>query len=1033
MCKLIRVLIILGILLIMVPFPVMADSGIPEPTIEGDRVYIDDDNVYLAATPHTIASSGWVEFTLISKKYEGDIDVAWGSNSVEGLNMSKPQLWRENVSHSVKEPYQVEVLQTIRFDTIEAFTILEPDSEPPDVGSPTNTKLIRFRVSDALYSPIDRATFTIAYQSIDQIDDTTADVTYYDWGTAYQDAIEVYDDWVPLPSNTLQQDYVAITQNINKWLHYTVDKPIQKDVTYKLRVWVDVPFAGLDTTSGEYFFAVKPSSESITQAWQAGHLYVLDPWYNSYWRYRKYITFDNSASSENLTDFPVLVTCNGTNFTFSEALADGGDIRFTDSDGTTLIEYFVDGWDTANTTATMWVKVPQINAASTTDNICMYWGNAGASTTGDTERVFGDWSSVSTCDALANWTGNTTGVGSVTPALDSVTYHDAPSSIKTAVVAAAAAVYTLAYEPAAGCDWDFSDNGSTLDFWFRSTSANISFTNSRVYLYDSDNDTIWWYMGYSATTWTNIVKPLNVYDGSSGTFDSDCVERVSIIITDDGVAANFDFWVDTVEERHGAVFAGVYNGSSAAVLNDATRYDNNGTIGGAAWLQSPDCLWRLSYDGNDYVDVPQSAAHDLTRYTLSALILDSNAVQGNRKIISKRSSSNSSATFQFGAEDAANWGNYWTASTVTKAANWALDTSDGAGHLVFLAKDNATAPLMYHNGASLGSAGNSDDPDYITEGVTLGCSRWSGARNGFWTGGMAIPLIYNYVLSDNWTDAAYKVIGNTFNTFVAAQALVALTTKAAIPTMTAAGTMAVTLSGNVTNLQGLPSCNVSFQYGALPYTTNTTETTVNATGNYTDNVYGLGVPGGTYSNRIQAVNSLGRGYGDNLTFTYTMPNITTLAADGVDMNGRITNMQTANSTAVWFDWGYTVGLGNSVLDSTATTTGDFAYDVSTIPVDPLQTVFYRIRVVNGAVSANGAIVSFSPARQVDAFTGYETMLLISPLLIIIGLLIGAGVLTFKGATEKNALVFGIGMALLAIAFFMLPLITDAIEAIRTTY
>lgn len=46
-------------------------------TIDGDTVYIDDENAYLSATPHTIVEDTWVTFQVRSKDYEGDIDACW--------------------------------------------------------------------------------------------------------------------------------------------------------------------------------------------------------------------------------------------------------------------------------------------------------------------------------------------------------------------------------------------------------------------------------------------------------------------------------------------------------------------------------------------------------------------------------------------------------------------------------------------------------------------------------------------------------------------------------------------------------------------------------------------------------------------------------------------------------------------------------------------------------------------------------------------------------------------------------------------
>lgn len=113
-------------------------------------------------------------------------------------------------------------------------------------------------------------------------------------------------------------------------------------------------------------------------------------WYNSDWDYRKNITFDNSAQASNLVNFPVQVALTSSNFDFSKAKTNGEDIRFTDSNGTTLLDYEIEKWDQAGEQAWIWVNVPQINSSSTTDSVYMYYGNAAAS---DAENPSGTWNS----------------------------------------------------------------------------------------------------------------------------------------------------------------------------------------------------------------------------------------------------------------------------------------------------------------------------------------------------------------------------------------------------------------------------------------------------------------------------------------------------------------------------------------------------------------------------------------------------------------------------------------------------------------
>jgi hypothetical protein len=100
-------------------------------------------------------------------------------------------------------------------------------------------------------------------------------------------------------------------------------------------------------------------------------------WWSPDWNYRKQITFNNSASSENLVDFPVRVALSSSNIDYSKTMDNGNDLRFTDSDGTTQLRYEIENWNEAGT-SNVWVKVPQIDTGSTTDSIWMYYGNRGA-------------------------------------------------------------------------------------------------------------------------------------------------------------------------------------------------------------------------------------------------------------------------------------------------------------------------------------------------------------------------------------------------------------------------------------------------------------------------------------------------------------------------------------------------------------------------------------------------------------------------------------------------------------------------------
>jgi hypothetical protein len=95
-------------------------------------------------------------------------------------------------------------------------------------------------------------------------------------------------------------------------------------------------------------------------------------WWNDEWSYRKTITIDNTAGSQTLTDYAVMVTIDTANLTAQGKMTPhGGDIRFV-ADNNELNFWVESGMDTNNTR--IWVKVPSIPASST-KTIYMYYGS----------------------------------------------------------------------------------------------------------------------------------------------------------------------------------------------------------------------------------------------------------------------------------------------------------------------------------------------------------------------------------------------------------------------------------------------------------------------------------------------------------------------------------------------------------------------------------------------------------------------------------------------------------------------------------
>ncbi len=89
------------------------------------------------------------------------------------------------------------------------------------------------------------------------------------------------------------------------------------------------------------------------------------------------IVFRGYDSGATLTNFPALVTLSEDMDEFSYGgfvSSSGGDLRFADSDGTTVIPYEIEKWNNGGR-STVWVQVPEL-AGTGSDYIWAYWGNA---------------------------------------------------------------------------------------------------------------------------------------------------------------------------------------------------------------------------------------------------------------------------------------------------------------------------------------------------------------------------------------------------------------------------------------------------------------------------------------------------------------------------------------------------------------------------------------------------------------------------------------------------------------------------------
>jgi hypothetical protein len=88
-----------------------------------------------------------------------------------------------------------------------------------------------------------------------------------------------------------------------------------------------------------------------------------------------------------VTNYPVAVSLTMANFDFTQARADGGDVRFGKSDGTP-IPYARESFDAAGKSAIYWVLIDQVKGNDAAQAFNMYWGKADAGDASDSKAVF---------------------------------------------------------------------------------------------------------------------------------------------------------------------------------------------------------------------------------------------------------------------------------------------------------------------------------------------------------------------------------------------------------------------------------------------------------------------------------------------------------------------------------------------------------------------------------------------------------------------------------------------------------------------
>lgn len=214
---------------------------LPGYTIDGNKVYIDDTNIYLSAEPHTIHSRGYVYFNFTSKVYSGDADFIFGFDTDK------------------LTPERLELYNPLYYNKTEKYTCSE--------------------FFNYTTTPKHAWCFETKNGTLTQVFEHNFDYGNVSAKTIYWNETD-YQEWQGISKILTKINYEY--GGMDTW-YYAQNIPITSGRNYYLRGIVDVPQQGFipESIDTKYWVAIKPSSETIQQAISNGHLYYLDPWVNS--------------------------------------------------------------------------------------------------------------------------------------------------------------------------------------------------------------------------------------------------------------------------------------------------------------------------------------------------------------------------------------------------------------------------------------------------------------------------------------------------------------------------------------------------------------------------------------------------------------------------------------------------------------------------------------------------------------------------------------------------------------------------------
>lgn len=206
-------------------------------------------------------------------------------------------------------------------------------------------------------------------------------------------------------------------------------------------------------------------------------------WFNASWTKRAPVTIGNTGNPSVLTNYQTSLTVPYD----ADMKSDFSDLRFTDTDGVTLLDYWVEKY-TASSSATVWIETPSI-AASSNKTIYMYYRNAGASSLSNgnnTFPYFEDFESATVGATPPGWTlskhctdDGTWGTLNSCPSAsfpysangDNARYFENGRSMKVRVATTKPDLYDNIYSYATTDNLGFDPQGYSVTAWINSNAS----------------------------------------------------------------------------------------------------------------------------------------------------------------------------------------------------------------------------------------------------------------------------------------------------------------------------------------------------------------------------------------------------------------------------------------------------------------------------------------------------------------------------------------------------------------------------------